>query len=1108
MQFGGDERAAAIQVGATLLFGMIIVSMAMYQATVVPDQNAQVEYNHNQEVQSQMQELRNAIVSVPGGGNGGSVTVDLGTRFPSRTLFVNPPAPSGSLRTVDTTNASINIAVDNAAASGETNDYWNGDERTFNTGAIVYEPQYSEYQSAPTTVYEQSVLYNRFDGANVSLSDQRIVDGRQINLVALNGSLSKSSAGSASVSVRPVSTSRNAVAVEGDGGPINITIPTRLDNETWTDALESEYSSNGGNIVGQYYEPISDENYALLSIELKESTTYNLRMAKVGVGDGVTEEADNLYLTDVGGTSLNVEADGTEAITVEVRDRFNNPVSGEDVTLSASDGGTFAGTGTSTTTNASDSDGRVTVTYEAPDDGTESDTVTAEIGTAVGDGSPRETVAFSVNVETGSGGGGGSDGGGGSNGAFFEVTGLDAQKDPIKAGEQLKVDAEITNTGDAGDTQTVKLGFDGANDLDRGEVTLAAGETKTVRLRTDNTDRPPGDYGYTVTTENDDWSRQVTVEDASGPYFATTITGTNEPVTEGDRLTVDVKVENVGGTADTQSVSLDFGDDTNVDSESVTLDPGASSTLTLEYSTGLGDAGSKDVRVGSVNSSDASAVTVERARADFSVAIDGTNSPVGVGETLEVTAEITNDGDGPGRQKIGLDFDDDGTREAEKFVTLAAGETKTTTLRYDTTSDSTGDYSVRVESDNDSSTRTVTLQEPPDFRINGASFSSPITEGDLFGATVEIENEGGKGTRTVGMSVGSVGSDSTELTLAAGETRSVPLQVLTEAGDAGDYDVTFSTDGRTRTEGLTIQSNPYFTVAIQEVQTPSGSDTITETETIEVSVEVVNTGDTAGTETVSLDFAGRNDVDSTQVSLNGGGNSQTVTLSYETQKGDNGSSVPVTVASENESDSQNVEILALGQVAGTVTDADSDDPVQGVSVELVDGDGNVVETATTDANGQYGFGVPRGDYTVRFNGGPAGYNSTQTDVTVNDGLTEQINPALSPYTVTIAKNGGGQINTEFEVERNDGSSVDVDVYVQGNARSVTIDGQGYRLTSDARNRINNDELVDVFDEANYEDASLGEFNQYNGAIGSNANVRITYSAKDNLRIEVREKQTE
>ncbi|MFC6976212.1 hypothetical protein ACFQL1_18425 [Halomicroarcula sp. GCM10025709] len=68
MEFVGDERSQSIQVGAVLLFAVLIIAFSTYQAFVVPDQNRQIEFNHNQEVQQQLQDLRNAIVSMPGEG--------------------------------------------------------------------------------------------------------------------------------------------------------------------------------------------------------------------------------------------------------------------------------------------------------------------------------------------------------------------------------------------------------------------------------------------------------------------------------------------------------------------------------------------------------------------------------------------------------------------------------------------------------------------------------------------------------------------------------------------------------------------------------------------------------------------------------------------------------------------------------------------------------------------------------------------------------------------------------------------------------------------------------------------------------------------------------
>jgi hypothetical protein len=398
MQFGDDERAAAIQIGAVLLFGMLIISMATYQATVVPNQNKEIEFNHNQEVQGQMQDLRNTVVSVPGDGNGGSVTLDLGTTYPSRTLFVNPGPPSGSLRTVGTNDANVNVSVVNATAAGETGDFWNGDARNFTTGALMYEPRYHEYQNPPTTVYEHSLLYNQFRDENLTVSDQTIVNDRQITLVTLDGNLSENGMDSASVTARPISASSNTVAVEADGGPINITVPTRLDNDTWSEALSEQYVSNGGHVAGQYYESVSGEPYGLLTIELEEGETYDLQMARVGVGSGASAESSGRYIVDVAGDGETVAPNENQTLAVEVRDRYNNPISGQQVNASVTQGG---GTVTPAQQNTS-SDGRATFTYEA---GSSSGTaeIEANISTSGGD---TKRVVFEVQVSSSGGGGG------------------------------------------------------------------------------------------------------------------------------------------------------------------------------------------------------------------------------------------------------------------------------------------------------------------------------------------------------------------------------------------------------------------------------------------------------------------------------------------------------------------------------------------------------------------------------------------------------------------------------------------------------------------------------------------------------------------------------
>jgi hypothetical protein len=224
MEFRDDERGQAIQIGFILIFGVLVISFASYQAFVVPDQNSEVEFNHNQQVQGQLQELRNGIVSSVSRTTTVAVAVDLGTTYPSRLVAANPPAPSGALRTVGTTDSGVNLSVNNAVAqNNETADYWNGSQRNFTTGVLEYRPNYNEYNDAPRTVYENTLLYNQFRSANRTVTGQSLVDGNEITLVALNGSLNAAGSTSVTVDVRSVSTPDSATAVEPESGE-NLTV--------------------------------------------------------------------------------------------------------------------------------------------------------------------------------------------------------------------------------------------------------------------------------------------------------------------------------------------------------------------------------------------------------------------------------------------------------------------------------------------------------------------------------------------------------------------------------------------------------------------------------------------------------------------------------------------------------------------------------------------------------------------------------------------------------------------------------------------------------------------------------------------------------------------
>ncbi|GCF14920.1 hypothetical protein Harman_28550 [Haloarcula mannanilytica] len=406
MTFTGDERAQSVQVGAVLLFGVLIIAFSSYQAFAVPEQNREVEFNHNQQVQTQMQDLRNAIVSVPGQPSRQAVSIQLGTQYPSRLVATNPGPPSGLLYTDGTSNESQNLTVRNAEAiNPETADYWSGTApRHYNTGAIAYKPEYNVYGEAPETVYEHSVVYNQFREGNLTLSEQAMVDGRDITLVALNGSMSRSASGSVAVDVEPKSQSSRTIRITNPTETSNVSVSflSRLPASEWEALLSDEqYVANVTHTEG----PGSLYNVTMV---FERGVTYRLQMAKASVGTGATDERE-AYLTTVSTGNSSVEQGDSEEIVLEVRDAYNNPVS--DIEVNGAVEGSNTGSLT-TDTETSDSNGRVEFTYEAKQS-TDTGTHTVQFSLNEIDsfnGGTPEDVSVPVTVtEANQGSGGGSD---------------------------------------------------------------------------------------------------------------------------------------------------------------------------------------------------------------------------------------------------------------------------------------------------------------------------------------------------------------------------------------------------------------------------------------------------------------------------------------------------------------------------------------------------------------------------------------------------------------------------------------------------------------------------------------------------------------------------
>ncbi|SNZ05675.1 hypothetical protein SAMN06269185_0920 [Natronoarchaeum philippinense] len=524
MRFRGDDRAVVIQIGAVILLAAIVLAMTGYQATVVPDQNSEIEFNHNQEVHGELQNLRNGIVSTASGGQGGAYSITLGTNYPARALFVNPAPPSGQLRTLGTGQ----VVIENADATGDggVSEYWTGANRTVNTTTFAYQPSYNEWDNAPTTIYEHSLLYDAHpSGANTTVTDQVLVDGDEITLVTLAGELQKSSSATASVNVRTVSASTNAISVESTASnPIRLTVPTRSPS-VWNKTLGENASIVNNQSAG---------DYVLSTIEL-DPGKYDLRMARARVGEtssGSTPDTGAEYLVEVDDGGPVPRGEPT-TVVAEVRNRHNNPVSDAEVRYTV-------GGGTVQTATAG-TDGRVRI------DAAGGDTVEAWFN-ASDFTSAQSYQKLSIEVPVG---------GGGGSSAYAVSWDLTAIEDRNGAGMDCYSSNstcvfDVTESGSR--EAPLVMGTDPV--ADGATVEYAINDTSVAELDPD-VGRTDGS-GENTTVLNASQSGTVTVYASSG--------------SDGDAL--DVKIQNYAGLTPTLSIDdvRGFGEYDNTHAYQASID--------------------------------------------------------------------------------------------------------------------------------------------------------------------------------------------------------------------------------------------------------------------------------------------------------------------------------------------------------------------------------------------------------------------------------------------------------------------------------------------------------------------------------------------------------
>jgi hypothetical protein len=356
MGFRDANRAQAIQVGAILLFALLVLGISIYQATVVPQQNARVEFNAYQEATDDMVSVRDDVVTAATEGTAASTTVETGATYPARSIFVNPGTPSGTVSTASAPNVTLSGVRPVDSEARNTRAFWNDTSGSYETSRVTFTPSYNEFDGSSVALAGQSV-YRLPEGRVLPISTGSTISGNRITLVTLHGDLGASGR-SVPLTADPVSTATRTVVVTGTGTTFDVTVPTPVPASAWNDTVAPDVVANP-NVVTTT--PVGDDG---VQITFNGSRRYELRLAAVELraqsDSSVTQQPDGSYLLGLTGNET-IGTNGTSPIAVEVRDRYNNPVSGTDVTFDVVDGdATFAGGGTSRTVTT-DGSGRAPV---------------------------------------------------------------------------------------------------------------------------------------------------------------------------------------------------------------------------------------------------------------------------------------------------------------------------------------------------------------------------------------------------------------------------------------------------------------------------------------------------------------------------------------------------------------------------------------------------------------------------------------------------------------------------------------------------------------------------------------------------------------------------
>ncbi len=361
-----EDRASTQVLGFALMFAVTMTTFALYQADVVPDQNEEVEFDHNSAMAGEMGELRAAMQDASTSESAASATLQLSPSYPGRAVAVNPPEPAGRLATSD----EHPVYVRGLYSTDER--FWDGRSVQYATRHLNYSISYNRI-TGDEYALEQGMLVKKYANGNTRNLTAAPVNGNRISLTLLGGDYDRT-AHRESVEFSPVSTTSRSLTVTAQRTDISgdsskedphIWLPTQLNQDEWTDIADAQDELVSAEVKdsGNSDVPAPAGNGDYVKLTLKDGQQYDFRVSRVTLGQPTSVAPE--YLT-VSPETLQIPRGGSKPATFTLHDTYGNPVEGAELELwttrSGRLGGQSASKGNPMTTTTNDG-GSVKVFY-------------------------------------------------------------------------------------------------------------------------------------------------------------------------------------------------------------------------------------------------------------------------------------------------------------------------------------------------------------------------------------------------------------------------------------------------------------------------------------------------------------------------------------------------------------------------------------------------------------------------------------------------------------------------------------------------------------------------------------------------------------------------